>query len=247
MTRIRAFTLIERLVVISIIGLLVAILLPSLQQARLVAQTVTCLSSTRQYAIAEFSYAADNRHFLPTVNNNTVYPWNNDPNGFWWHALLPYSGEKLPLACPAAKDLQLAYGNVAYGMNISMLGNDILTPRWRKLDSFLKPGSTILIGDAQSGNNHYADDTYGMEFLEPYWDRAKLPHFRHNTTLRGAGLAPLMWSGVDIDGYKGDANFVMLDGHARSLPPKDALYYDLSITWPYGFIWWDCKTTSELQ
>jgi prepilin-type N-terminal cleavage/methylation domain-containing protein/prepilin-type processing-associated H-X9-DG protein len=48
MSRIKAFTLVELLVVISIIAVMVAILLPALTKAREAAVTVNCLSSMKQ-------------------------------------------------------------------------------------------------------------------------------------------------------------------------------------------------------
>ena len=56
----RAFTLVELLVVISIIALLVSILLPALGKARESASRVVCLSNLRQLAWAELIYVSDN-------------------------------------------------------------------------------------------------------------------------------------------------------------------------------------------
>ena len=56
----RAFSLIELLVVISIIALLIAILLPALGSARASARSVQCLSNARQLSTAVYTFAADN-------------------------------------------------------------------------------------------------------------------------------------------------------------------------------------------
>ena len=57
MSRKNAFTLVELLVVISIIGLLIAILLPSLQGARRSAQAIICASNLRQLSTGWTIYA----------------------------------------------------------------------------------------------------------------------------------------------------------------------------------------------
>ena len=55
----KAFTLVELLVVVSIIALLVAILLPSLRAARESARRAACLSNLRQLSMGALAYAGD--------------------------------------------------------------------------------------------------------------------------------------------------------------------------------------------
>src|SRR5262245_53392255 len=61
----RAFTLVELLVVIGIIAVLVAILLPTLSKAQEASRRVTCLSNLRQVYTAFMFYAKDNRDQVP--------------------------------------------------------------------------------------------------------------------------------------------------------------------------------------
>ena len=57
----RGFTLIELLVVVAIIALLMAILLPSLRQAREQARAVVCLSHLKQWSLCLSMYTSDFR------------------------------------------------------------------------------------------------------------------------------------------------------------------------------------------
>jgi prepilin-type N-terminal cleavage/methylation domain-containing protein len=80
------FTLIEILVVVAIIALLIAVLLPSLANARRTAKQVVCLSNQKQFATANFYYSQDFKGLLPhrddwlyTGGRNTVTNKANQP------------------------------------------------------------------------------------------------------------------------------------------------------------------------
>ena len=66
----RAFTLIELLVVIAIIGILAALLLPTLAKSKARAESVTCSKNIQQLTLAWIMYAEDNGDRL--VNNHGV-------------------------------------------------------------------------------------------------------------------------------------------------------------------------------
>lgn len=66
----RAFTLIELLVVIAIIAILAAILFPVFAQAKEAAKKTTCVSDTKQVALASIMYATDADDTLARLDNN---------------------------------------------------------------------------------------------------------------------------------------------------------------------------------
>ena len=72
----KAFTLVELLVVISILGLLVGLAVPAIQSARNKADDAGCQSNLRQIFLATQPAAMDNGGCFVALK---VFPW--DPNG----------------------------------------------------------------------------------------------------------------------------------------------------------------------
>jgi len=69
-TNLPGFTIVELLVVASIIVLLLAILLPSMQNAREVTRRTVCMAGESQIAMRCLAYAADNYQMLPPETRN---------------------------------------------------------------------------------------------------------------------------------------------------------------------------------
>lgn len=83
------FTLIELLVVIAIISLLVSILLPSLNKAKMMARTAVCANNLKNIGLFCHLYAYDNNGTLPPAVG--LYASPNTPS--WWNAIAPYVHE----------------------------------------------------------------------------------------------------------------------------------------------------------
>lgn len=86
----RSFTLVELLVVISIIAILMALLLPTLQSARDVAKRAHCMSNLRQIALGSMNYANDWKGYGMGSTQNWLYARSIKPgvtaDGYLWSA-----------------------------------------------------------------------------------------------------------------------------------------------------------------
>ena len=105
------FTLVELLVVISIIALLVGFLLPTLSSARNAAQAMRCSSNLRQIGIFGHSFAADhNQHMFPSIfyyEASENYDADSDPDQVAWQiaAQNEYGwGDEAMFQCPSIEE-----------------------------------------------------------------------------------------------------------------------------------------------
>jgi prepilin-type N-terminal cleavage/methylation domain-containing protein/prepilin-type processing-associated H-X9-DG protein len=95
MPRKSGFTLVELLVVVTIIAILIALLLPAVQQAREAARKLQCSNNLKESSFAMLHYERNNR-FLPS--GGWGWFWVGDPDrpagreqpGGWVYAILPY-------------------------------------------------------------------------------------------------------------------------------------------------------------
>ncbi len=90
--RSRGFTLIELLVVIAIIAILVAMLLPAVQQVREAARKSQCQDHLHNYGVALHSY--DNDFKMLPIGGTYVRWGQTQPNVSWHARILPYMEQK---------------------------------------------------------------------------------------------------------------------------------------------------------
>jgi prepilin-type N-terminal cleavage/methylation domain-containing protein/prepilin-type processing-associated H-X9-DG protein len=118
MRRQHAFTLIELLVVIAVIALLLAILMPSLQKARKMAQATVCQANVKQWGLVFRFYADDNEGKLPQSiagGNLTAQ------EAYWIVATLSYYKDKKIRMCPSTKIVR-EMGNRSHGGTLAAWG-----------------------------------------------------------------------------------------------------------------------------
>jgi prepilin-type processing-associated H-X9-DG protein/prepilin-type N-terminal cleavage/methylation domain-containing protein len=207
----RAFSLIELLVVVSIVGLLAAMLMPGLRQARESARSAKCAGNLRQLGFAVAMYLDDYGRSFPY--------FENVPGGRLWYFgwETPYN----PGGAPGTRQLDLTraklypYFQHKHGIEICP-SYDYRSPKWRQkfetvsygygfnlwLFGRIQPAraaEVICLGDTAQINTFQAPASASNPMLEEFYyvsPTEPTVHFRHN----------------------GRANVLFCDGHVASMP-----------------------------
>ena len=201
----KAFSLIELLVVISIIAILIGILLPTLSKSRRRAMAVQCQSTMRQVGQALEMYANRWKGWVypPLLGGNVPremrWPTEVFKPAVWNPTILKCPADDLPTPPPT-----WAYGVSENGADHSYIFNEIIKDRYIKKGSTGLPGlssaSIIIMAEKKT---QYDDYYHGIGPLHPNQNISTLlERYRH---------------GLNVG-----SNYLFLDSHVEVLKPEDA-------------------------
>ena len=159
----RAFTLVELLMVIAIIGILIAILLPSLMAARRAANAVTCASNMRQITAALITYSvAYNGYFPPNTATEDLYWFDKERIGRYIRTKIDLPDESIAggvMVCPSdVEGATRSYSMNTFASGVAshfVLDSCNATPPRGKMFKFgvRQSSNMILLAEGFSGYN----------------------------------------------------------------------------------------------
>lgn len=186
-----AFTLVELLVVLAIIGVLATLGLSVATAAMQKSKATKCLSSLRQISVAVRVYVGDHDGRLPDTGHARA---EDGTSLSWLNTLGTYLGPKFIGRCPANTTSQMA---VTYGWNDLLTetnGDGIPASRCQA------QSATLAVGEIS--------DTYNSE------------HFHFAGSRSGVTFNQFK-SAVGVERHVGAANYLFVDGHVESLAPSE--------------------------
>lgn len=218
----KGFTLVEVLVVITIIVVLAALSMIGVGKVRSAARGATCTSNLRQIGAAMIAYTTDNSGELPPLEDRTGK--GDNLKGIWPQIIA--DGGYLPRvtnskgkltcgagvwACPECTVVQTNYQGYggAEGTVMKVKKESAPLSRSLRLAEIPKPERTWLVGDAVTTPKDLKSGWYAIWGNPASWG-GKSPGARHG----------------------GKVNVCMVDGHVESLTIKDILARDCTMSKP---------------
>ena len=233
---IRAFTLVELLVVVAIIALLVSILLPTLGKAKEQTRMVVCVSNIRSLSLGFVFYIQEYNEWYPKGIG-----WGTGGRDGWDVTLLPYYENREMLGCPSdnlprpwtdgwgwsweipdTDRFKRSYGANWYvvGTGTSVEGENYDPPyggssgyppgSCHKTSDIPFPGETLLLGEMWEC---------------AYWGTRPFPG--QYSTYQASLFTMNYWCEMlrlptgDVHRNNDVANYLFCDGHAILLPAND--------------------------
>lgn len=232
-----AFTLVEVLVVISVLGLLLAVLMPALAGARSQAQGLVCRSNLRQLALAALGYATENDGYhVPGAedmwDNAGRHRWHGtrkrldepfDPNS---GPLVGYLADgrirECPTGTPSARqndwNTNFEHGGGGYGYNMAYVGSRLWDDGLHGPDAFQRAYARTTSNQEITGPGRtllFADTAMAgandslieYSFAEPPF------------AVFGGRVMTDLWMSPSIHfRHDGQANVAWADGHVGAEP-----------------------------
>ena len=218
----KAFSLIELLVVVAIVGILISLMLLAIGGAKRTSRTTVCKNNQRQLVLAAAAYTNDNQTHPPAFSQE-FEPW--DDESILWQYL---DQQAQYMTCP--KHIHTTYSETGYNYNTSFIGAeayysgfvvDGVPPSHCK-----HPAHCAMFGDSSKNKfmrSPQSNSTYDP-YTDPYTRCAGMQSFRHE------GGTAVAWLDGHVSVQTKLFNICNEDEFAGFLSEDNSLYDPRSFT-----------------
>jgi prepilin-type N-terminal cleavage/methylation domain-containing protein/prepilin-type processing-associated H-X9-DG protein len=202
----RGFTLIEILVVVTIIGILAAILFPVFARARENARRASCMSNLKQIGLGMMEYTQDYDEKYPTQTDQGPFPYATTNTQNWIQSIYPYVKSWQLFKCPSTIDSVVAGSlpgenstpitdsNTGYAAN-----GLIIQSGGRSMAVIPNPAEIVLLSEFYN--------SYSAAFIRPMISATPAVYINWNYK----GATSPGFNGLHFDG----GNQAFADGHVK--------------------------------
>ena len=202
----KGFTLVELLVVIAIIGILIALLLPAVQQVREAARRTDCANRLRQFAVASHTFHDSYKRLPPATLGHTnavdFLDWINSSSPFYWGRAQQTSFIGLVMPFNEMNNLHDQMDPAAYNLNKFL---DELDSMYSWFGAI--PGATTLLFTKTSHTLCPSDDI-GEAYIQIAGATQGVTYGGPNTDFVGL----LYWPSYDYSSNFGRTNYTACMG-----------------------------------
>ena len=211
--RLAAFTLVELLVVIGIIAVLIAILLPALNKARISANRVKCASNMRQIFIGVSMYTNANQNRYPRMSAGFPMSSGGTYAASWPHTLI-YAGAFHRFPMPSGTIGSGTWDSAFEGIMRGVFSCPVIDPSGPIYSVDVRTGNYAANGDAFSTSTTATDFIKTTQIKQP----ARFFLLGENGNIVTSGVVsiqrpdlnqPTRWPTRHMNG----SNWIFADGH----------------------------------
>jgi prepilin-type N-terminal cleavage/methylation domain-containing protein/prepilin-type processing-associated H-X9-DG protein len=201
----QGFTLVELLVVISIVGMLLALLLPAVQAAREMGRKTQCTNRMRQIGIAIHNRALVHRGAFPETSHTA-----SEPDKGWIYQLGPYT-ENVDLIriCPddPKADLRIERKHTSYVLNAYVTSEPPDRKGADNINKLKATSKTVMLFELADhmGVNNSLDHVHS--FL--WFSTKNILHKKVYEAIQDE---------ITTDRHMDTAHYLYADGHVQTIP-----------------------------